>query len=201
MIKTESVDQLINLDRELFAKINLDWTNGFFDWLFPAITDLHKSPLFLLAVLPLLGFWIFRRRTLALKWILVLIFAVGCADAVSYRVVKAFSQRARPEEAGVRVQLRTHQHSGTSFPSNHTANVFAAAAVLTGAFPAAAPLWFLIAAAVGYSRIYVGVHFPLDVIAGALLGFAIGTIFLRISRRWLRSGADSSRAQNSNPSS
>jgi undecaprenyl-diphosphatase len=202
-IKTESVDQLIAFDRFLFERINLDWTNGFFDWLFPAITDLHKSPEFLVAVLPLLAFWVYRGRTHAMKWMIVLLLAVGIADAFSYRVVKATSQRARPQEAGVTVHLRTHQHSGTSFPSNHTANVFAAATVLTGAFPVFAPLWFLVAAAVGYSRIYVGVHFPLDVLGGALLGIAIGMLLMRIFRRWLglKSGGDSSHGRSSSPSS
>ena len=204
MIKTESVDQLIAFDRSLFERINLDWTNGFFDWLFPSITDLHKSPYFLLAVVALLGFWIYRERQQAMKWILVLILAAGCADAFSYRVVKAAVNRPRPAEAGMQVTFRTQYHSGSSFPSNHTANVFAAATVLTGAFPAAAPIWFLIAAAVGYSRIYVGVHFPLDVLGGALIGIAIGLILRRLFRKWLkpvRSDGDSSRERSSNPSS
>ncbi|MES2965488.1 MAG: phosphatase PAP2 family protein [Bdellovibrionota bacterium] len=197
------MDQLIAFDRYLFERINLDWTNGVFDWLFPAITDLHKSPEFLIAVLPLLALWAYKGKTNAMKWMIVLLMAIGIADAFSYRVLKASTMRARPEAAGVRLQLRTHQHSGSSFPSNHTSNVFAAATVLTGAFPVGAPLWFGVAAAVGYSRIYVGVHFPLDVLGGALLGVAIGTILLRIFRRWLgiKSGGGSSRARNSNPSS
>jgi undecaprenyl-diphosphatase len=199
------VDQLIAFDRYLFERINLDWTNGFFDWLFPSITDLNKSPVFLLVVVALLGFWIYRGRLHATKWILVLVLAAGLSDAFSYRVVKALVERPRPAEAGMQVTFRTHFHSGSSFPSNHTANMFAAATVLTGAFPAGAPVWFLIAAAVGYSRVYVGVHFPLDVIGGALIGVAIGLILRRLFRNWLkapvRSDGDSSRARSSNPSS
>ena len=192
------MDQLLALDRYLFGKINLDWTNGFFDWLFPAITDLHKTPAFLFAVLPALAFWIFRRRTEALKWILVMIVAAGISDAFSYRVLKATTMRLRPVETGMAVQLRTHHHSGSSFPSNHSANVFASAAVLSAAIPTAAPVWFLIAAAVGYSRVYVGVHFPLDVLAGAFVGIAIAMITMRVFRRWIGS---SSREQSSNRSS
>lgn len=190
------MDQLISFDHWLFEKINLDWTNGFFDWLFPSITDLHKTPEFLVAILPLIAFWIYRRRTTALKWLLVLIFSVGSSDLVSYRVLKAMTERKRPVEAGLSVKLRTHHHSGTSFPSNHAANVFAAATVLTASAPPTAPLWFGIAGAVAYSRVYVGVHFPLDVTVGALLGIVLGLFWSRVFRRWIRGGAGSSRERS-----
>jgi len=175
---------LIAFDHALFAKINHDWTNGFLDWLMPSITDLHKSAGFLVALLPLIAFWCWKQRNLALRTLLALVLSIGLADTLSYRVVKKLVQRDRPEFAGLEtpVQLRTHQHSGTSFPSNHAANIFAAAQVMTLAMPVAGAgaVFYLIAFAVGYSRIYVGVHFPLDVIAGALLGMAVATLVWRL---------------------
>lgn len=173
---------LIALDHALFAKINHDWTNGFLDWLMPAITDLHKSAGFFIALLPLLALWCWKQKSLALRVLLALVLSIGLADMISYRAVKKLVQRDRPEFAGLAtpVQLRTHQHSGTSFPSNHAANIFAAAQVMTLAIPIAGPAFYLIAFAVGYSRIYVGVHFPLDVIVGALLGIVIATLVWRL---------------------
>jgi undecaprenyl-diphosphatase len=179
------MDFLINLDHALFESINGVWTNSIFNWLMPAITDLHKSPVFFIILVPLLGFWIWRQRAYALKCLLALIIAAGCADLASYRIVKALVQRDRPVEAGMHVELRTPHHSGTSFPSNHTANMFAAAGIMTFALPAGAPVWFLVAGLVGYSRIYVGVHFPLDVGAGALLGLLMAALVWALLRKWI----------------
>jgi undecaprenyl-diphosphatase len=64
-------------------------------------------------------------------------------------------------------------HDG-SFPSGHTASSFACATVLAAAVPKAAPAFYLLALAIGFSRIYDGVHWPLDVAGGAVLGIAIG---------------------------
>jgi undecaprenyl-diphosphatase len=190
------VEQLIEMDRSLFELINLVWTNVVLDFVLPRITDLHKQSWFILSAFALLGVWVWRQKTHALKWILVLVLSVGFSDLFAYRVVKKTVARPRPQYSGVNYQLRTNHHSGDSFPSNHAANMFAAATILSGAFPAFAPGFFLIALMVAYSRVYVGVHFPIDVITGALIGLMIAMITRRIFGDWLRSGAGFSRARN-----
>ncbi|HVK60517.1 MAG TPA: phosphatase PAP2 family protein [Bdellovibrionales bacterium] len=181
------IAELVQWDHTVFRHINHDWANAAFDAFFPAITDLHRNPIFLACMVPLLALWVWKQRGLAVKWILLLALSIGLADAASYRVIKAQAQRARPAEAGLEVDLRTNKHSGTSFPSNHAANIFAGATVLTFAFPGWWPvLFYAIAASVGYSRIYVGVHFPLDVIAGALLGICIAITVVSVTRRFVR---------------
>jgi undecaprenyl-diphosphatase len=70
-----------------------------------------------------------------------------------------------------------------SFPSGHTATAFAAATVLTALVPRAAAVWFVLAAAIAYSRLYVGVHFPLDVAGGVAVGVATALLLLAAVRR------------------
>ena len=71
----------------------------------------------------------------------------------------------------------------SSFPSGHTSTSFACATILTLAFPRAAPGFFLLALAIGFSRIYVGAHYPLDVVGGAALGI-VTALLLRAAIRW-----------------
>jgi membrane-associated phospholipid phosphatase len=68
-----------------------------------------------------------------------------------------------------------------SFPSGHTAGSFAAATALACFYPAAAPLLLTVASAVGASRVYLGQHFPSDVLVGAGLGSAIGLLARRLT--------------------
>jgi len=73
-----------------------------------------------------------------------------------------------------------------SFPSGHAATSFAAATMLSLSFPRFAPFLYVLAAAIAFSRVYVGVHYPLDVIGGAALGVLIATalrvLMIRIGR-------------------
>lgn len=176
---------VLALDRSLFEAINVAWTNPFFDWLFPLITDLNRDPLTLLVLLPLIAWWMRKKRMAGFRWLLLTLVCVGLSDLVSYRIIKSSVGRDRPEDSGVSFQLRTPHHSGSSFPSNHAANVFAAATALSGALPPLAPVFYISAALVAYSRIYVGVHFPLDVLGGALIGILISASGRAALGRWL----------------
>jgi undecaprenyl-diphosphatase len=125
---------------------------------------------------------VLRRR--AFPFVLVL-FAVAAADGLA-ALVKAAVGENRPGEPDALVTV-PHSHS---FPSGHTATAFAGATALSALAPRAAPAFYLLAAAIAYSRLYVGVHFPLDVLGGALIGIATALLLLaavrRRSTRWRR---------------
>ena len=70
-----------------------------------------------------------------------------------------------------------------SFPSGHAATSFAGATVLAFAWPRWAPALYALAVLIGASRVYVGVHYPADVLAGALLGLLVGTAVALLLRR------------------
>lgn len=169
------MESLIAFDRFLFLKINHDWTHPWLDVFFPAITDLHKNPwLFIPVILGILGYFYFRFTKLGLVSFLVLTTTLAISDFVGAKVVKPYFGRARPPEAGLDVVLRSPHYGGLSFTSNHAANIFCAAVFLSILFPKGRWLFIGIASLVAYSRVYCGVHFPLDVLFGSLQGTLIG---------------------------
>ena len=117
---------------------------------------------------------VWRRAT---PFLLVAV-AVAVADVVAGLVKLAVGEH-RPNEPDPLVTI-PHSHS---FPSGHTATSFAGATVLTALVPKAAPAWWILACAVSYSRLYVGVHFPLDVVGGAVIGAATALLLLAAARR------------------
>jgi undecaprenyl-diphosphatase len=166
---------LASADRWLFLKINRDWTAPSLDALMPVVTDLHKVPWFLYGVGPAaLALWLWKGRRHALKVLVVAALAVGAGDLLAYRVIKPWAERPRPERAGVPTILRAPANGAYGFPSNHAVNMGAAAAVLTVAYPGGAFAFAGLAALVAYSRVYVGAHYPGDVLAGLTIGAAVG---------------------------
>jgi membrane-associated phospholipid phosphatase len=104
--------------------------------------------------------------------------AVLAADGLA-GIVKVVVGEKRPNDPGPLVAI-PHSHS---FPSGHTATAFAGATMLSFFMPRAAPAFYVLAAAIAYSRLYVGVHFPLDVVGGAAIGIATALLLLATVRR------------------
>jgi undecaprenyl-diphosphatase len=118
------------------------------------------------------------------RWVAaaLLLLAIGAADLVSVRVVKPAIERERPCHTLASVRAPLGCGSGKSFPSAHAADTAAAATVVIWAAPALAPFALALVALVGASRVYLGVHYPSDVVAGWVLGAAIAAALISIAR-------------------
>ncbi|HXE44533.1 MAG TPA: phosphatase PAP2 family protein [Conexibacter sp.] len=111
--------------------------------------------------------------------------AVGATSALVNLAMKPLGRRRRPDRVGELVPVARHVRMprSTSFPSGHAASAFAFATGVGHVLPsAAAPLRGL-AALVAYSRVHTGVHYPGDVVAGALVGTLVAQLATRALER------------------
>jgi undecaprenyl-diphosphatase len=181
---TEILNFIIKLDKGLFLFINLKLQNGFFDFLMPILTEFKywRIPFFLCVVALL----VFGNKKTRISGILLLII-LGITDATVNMWLKPWIGRVKPCNVFPDVHLLAGcSHSG-SFPSSHAANIFGAGTILTCFYRRLWVLWLIIAVSVSFSRIYVGVHYPLDVLAGAFYGILWGVLILAIVKYIFRS--------------
>lgn len=173
------------LDRKIFYFINRDLENPVFDHLMPFISQLNEGWSGPVSAVLLIAFLVWRAKRRAGWLILALALSVGAADLISYRLIKPAASRERPNFILEEAKLRVPAHRGFSFPSNHAANSFAGATLIALTLPPTAAFFLTYAALVSFSRVYVGVHYPFDTLAGALLGIMMGALVFTLFRRKL----------------
>ena len=120
-----------------------------------------------------------RRRPAILLLVLA---ADGIADLLA-RAIKSVVDVQRPAFRYAEPKALVPVPHDHSFPSGHAATSFACATVLAFAFPRLAAPLYLLAVAIAFSRVYVGVHYPLDVLGGAVLGIAVAAGLAFLGRR------------------
>lgn len=97
------------------------------------------------------------------------------------RVMKPIIARDRPFLHGPPIAIIGYAPAGPSFPSGHAAVAFAGAFVLSRVAPRGRVVWWPIAVVISYSRIYLGVHYPLDVVFGAAAGVVCAFLVMRLT--------------------
>ena len=120
---------------------------------------------------------------LSRRALLQVVLAVGCAE-LTVVVLHALIPRHRPFEH----QLGRHEH-GHSFPSGHAMTAFAGATMLATYLPRHRVSLLVLASLIALSRLYNGVHYPTDVVAGAAAGVAIALLLRAAGRRRSRPGS------------
>ena len=100
------------------------------------------------------------------------------ADTTNFALKQVFD-RERPNIRYAEPEPLLHPPSSHSFPSGHAATSFAAATVLSAAAPRLRIPLYVLAALIAWSRVYVGVHYPVDVLVGATYGLVLGALFVR----------------------
>lgn len=159
------------LDKILFILINIEMANPVSDFIMPIFTsDILLRVTYAVAVALLLWFGDTRIRWMVLFSAL----ALTLSDQISSGILKDLIQRPRPCQIMSELNLLVNCGPAFSMPSSHAANSFAQAA-LFGTLLSKSRWYVLIGAfLISISRVFVGVHFPGDVLAGALLGIFIG---------------------------
>jgi len=156
---------LPEIDSSLFFLINSNLQSGFLDVVMSFVTDNSK-----IVFLPLLIWIVSRERSNTWSYLVISLIAVAFADGGG-GVLKHLIARPRPCVALEGVHLLAGCGQSFSMPSNHATNAFAFAMTIWFLRKDAVTSFFVfVAAVIGFSRVYVGVHYPSDVVAGALYG-------------------------------
>jgi undecaprenyl-diphosphatase len=171
---------LASLDRSLFLYINVHLANPVTDLVMPVVTsDLLLRILFVVAFM--LMMWKGDRR---LRWLaLFSLVTLVLSDVIASHLLKPWFGRIRPCHTLSDIHLLVNCGAGLSMPSNHATNAFGQAALFALAYPRFR--WWLIgfASVVAMSRVFVGVHYPSDVLVGSCLGVLIGgAVYLALKR-------------------
>lgn len=174
---------LLQLDYKIFELINFDFSSSWGDVFFVWITDLHKTPYFKFIAVPIvLAAFLYKFKRIGITYFIFLFLALGLSDFLGAKVKHAFVRERPFQNSEISVVQRSNA-GHYSFYSNHASNMFAFATYTSCFIPALKIPLFAIAGAVAVSRVYNGVHYPSDVLFGALMGILIGLLISKLAAR------------------
>lgn len=184
------LETILNFDRNLFLMINNGWSNPINDILFAALTLLGLT----YVALPVAGItiYIFDRKNFRKG--LALLISSALVGGLLVHLLKELVDRPRPltdmagliREGKVHVNVIYHPLREASFPSGHSQTIFTAATILCYTYRKYIWVLFLIviASLSAISRVYVGAHYPLDVLAGGTIGIILSILMVFIFKRY-----------------
>ena len=171
------LEKIIQLDTSLFFILNGKAHNALFDFIMPILTNLDywRIPIALFSVL--LAIFGKKRGRIA---VILLILGITLSDQLCNSLIKPLVGRVRPCNVLENVHLLINCTNSFSFPSSHAINMFAGTMLLSFIYRKWSVILLTIATVVAYSRVYVGVHYPLDVLAGMVLGILCALVVIAL---------------------
>ncbi len=190
------IETLKAIDLQLFYAINGIYTNSFLDVILPPIRNKYFwAPIYIFIIV----FVIREYKVNGIYLILFLLVCFGLSDFLSASIIKPIVQRIRPcNDVNLIGSIRNLVDCGPgySFVSTHASNHFAVATFLISCFYSKWKgiifLGVFWAASISYAQVYVGVHYPFDVICGALIGFFCGIITFKFFRQIILTNSNGS---------
>lgn len=172
------MNTLIEIDHALFHFINDTIANPILNWIMPIVTNENNI------AIPLILFWLwlllFQGKRGKIAAILLLL-TVALTDIIAAQIIKPWIGRIRPSHAMLdNINLLVSKGGKYGFVSNHAANTLAAATIIGYFYKKWKSVVITISIIVGFSRVYVGVHYPFDVLGGWLFGYAVAWGILSI---------------------
>ncbi len=174
------IDFLYSIDIAVFFFINHTIANPVLDWIMPFVTDLNKHKWVIVALILWIAWVLWKGGPKGRTAIAVLIITIIASDQINSSVLKEIFARVRPCRALTGVRMLVDCGGGLSFPSSHAVNNFAGAFVLSYFYKSKKLYWYAFASLVALSRPYVGVHYPSDIVGGALVGVVIGFVMVSL---------------------
>jgi len=193
------LDILLKIDNIIFQLININLNYPLFDSFFVFFHDFHKNLIFIIPLLTLWFFAIFKDKKRRLALVILIPLAIIITDQIgSY--IKDYKLRDRPymaiESNKINLLVKVSQNedgsykqtqsSQKSFPSNHSANIWALSLIVGYLYANVKTYFIILASLISISRVYIGVHYPLDIIFGAIIGILVGSLLIKIYQKLIR---------------
>lgn len=166
---TNIMQNIIKVDMKVLRIINEKIKNKYLDIIMPMISFIGGF-IFNISLILIL---FFSRSKIIYTLVMSIVVSV-----ISSHLLKRIISRNRPFETIEKIELIGKEWKDKSFPSAHTAAAFSNAFVLSFYFANFTIIFYILATSVALSRIYMGVHYPTDILGGAIVGLTVATIFI-----------------------